>query len=217
MAPWLTIGQLAQTTGVPAKTIRYYEQVGVLPLPRRTDAGYRQYAQRDTHRLLFIRRARALGLSLKRIQTLSAALDSGSSGSIRPQLLDLVRTQLHTVQQQVAEFKLLEQQLTQVLQRLQTAAPAPEGGRCECLDIDKPPVQGQPLVSANSASKGEAMSTSALESLTMLTPSTLSETNGSDHTNCDCGCGCGVPLIQLSRPLDKITGSRGKDEQDNPV
>jgi MerR family gold-responsive transcriptional activator of gol and ges genes len=63
MAQALTVGQLAHMTGVSAKTIRYYEQVGILPLPRRNVAGYRQYAQRDVHRLLFIRRARALGLS----------------------------------------------------------------------------------------------------------------------------------------------------------
>ncbi len=49
MEQWLTIGQLAQATGVPTKTIRYYEQVGVLPAPPRSDAGYRQYAKRAVH------------------------------------------------------------------------------------------------------------------------------------------------------------------------
>ena len=66
MAQALTVGQLAHLTGVPAKTIRYYEQVGILPSPSRSATGYRQYAQRDVHRLLFIRRARALGLSLSK-------------------------------------------------------------------------------------------------------------------------------------------------------
>ena len=58
-----TVGQLAHKTGVPAQTIRYDEQVGVLPAPLRSAAGYRQYAQRDVHRLLFMRRARTLGMS----------------------------------------------------------------------------------------------------------------------------------------------------------
>lgn len=48
----LTVGQLAHATGVPAKTRRYDEQVGVLPVPRRSATGYRQYAQRDVHRPL---------------------------------------------------------------------------------------------------------------------------------------------------------------------
>ena len=60
----LTVGQFARATGVPAKTIRSYEHVGVLPVPRRSGAGYRHYSRHDVHRLLFIRRARALGLSL---------------------------------------------------------------------------------------------------------------------------------------------------------
>ena len=60
MAEPLTIGKFAQATGVPAKTIRYYEQVGVLPAPTRTAAGYRQYTPQAAHRLLFIRRARDL-------------------------------------------------------------------------------------------------------------------------------------------------------------
>ena len=41
----LTVGQLAHATGVPAKTIRYYEHVGVLPVPRRSEAGYRHYSR----------------------------------------------------------------------------------------------------------------------------------------------------------------------------
>jgi DNA-binding transcriptional MerR regulator len=60
MEPSLSIGQLASATGLAAKTIRYYEQMGVLPGPRRNAAGYRQYERRDVHRTLFIRRARAL-------------------------------------------------------------------------------------------------------------------------------------------------------------
>ena len=63
----LTVGQLARATGVSAKTIRYYEQV-VLPMPRRSGTGYRHYSRHDVHRLLFIRRARALGLSLANLK-----------------------------------------------------------------------------------------------------------------------------------------------------
>ena len=80
----LTVGQLARDTGVPAKTIRYYEQVGVLPVPRRSDAGYRHYSRHDVHRLLFIRRARALGLSLANLKALTAELDSGACAAMRP-------------------------------------------------------------------------------------------------------------------------------------
>jgi DNA-binding transcriptional MerR regulator len=52
MAPSLTIGQVAQSSGVAAKTIRYYEQIGVLPAPSRAASGYRLYDQSGVERLL---------------------------------------------------------------------------------------------------------------------------------------------------------------------
>jgi len=60
MARSLTIGQVAKTSGVAAKTIRYYEQIGVLPSPSRAASGYRFYDQPGVERLRFIRRARFL-------------------------------------------------------------------------------------------------------------------------------------------------------------
>ena len=200
----LTVGQLARTTGVPAKTIRYYEQVGVLPVPCRSAAGYRQYSRHDVHRLLFIRRARALGLSLANLKALTAELDSGECLTMRPRLHALVTEQLRTVQQQITEFQLLERQLAQVLQRLQTAAPAPHADGCRCLDSDTPEAQ-EPLQPPSPLPwKGEAMRTSTLEPLTMLASSPLSENNSADDAHCGCGCGCGASLTQLALPQDAI-------------
>jgi DNA-binding transcriptional MerR regulator len=88
MEPPLRVGQLAEATSVPAKTIRYYEQVGV-PAASRSAAGYRQYYRRDIDRLLFIRRARSLGLPLARLHIDEAiiALDLGDPALV----LDLDR------------------------------------------------------------------------------------------------------------------------------
>ncbi len=198
----LTIGQLAHATGVPAKTIRYYEQVGVLPVPRRSGAGYRHYSRHDVHRLLFIRRARALGLSLANLKVLTGDLDSGECLTMRPRLHALVTEQLRTVQQQTAEFQVLERQLAQVLQRLQTTVPASHADGCQCLGSDTPEAQEPPLVSI--PRKGAAMPTSTFELLTILTPSLLSETNNASNEQCGCGCGCGVSLTQLALPQDAM-------------
>lgn len=205
----LTVGQLAHATGVPAKTIRYYEQVGVLPVSRRSPAGYRQYVQRDVHRLLFVRRARALGLSLKDLKTLIAELDHGLCGTMRPRLSHLVQDQLQTVQQRIAEFQLLQQQLEQVLQQMLTAPPADPAESCQCLDLDAvPPREGSPH-SCTSTLGEEPMDTQkTLEAFTIVP--TTSDCGGG---RCGCGCGCELPHTQSALPRESV-GRLGDDESD---
>jgi DNA-binding transcriptional MerR regulator len=134
----LTIGQVAKSTGVAARTIRFYEGAGVLAAPRRTGAGYRQYLEDGVQQLLFVRRARALGLSLRDLKTLMAALDGGVSGPVRPRVRELVRAHLSAVQAQIRELAQLERQLAHVLRRMRTRSGRRAGGRCRCLDPEEP-------------------------------------------------------------------------------
>ena len=64
MSEALKIGQLAKQTGLTTKTIRYYEQRGLLPEPQRSPSGYRLYSEQAAQRLEFIQKAKRLGLSL---------------------------------------------------------------------------------------------------------------------------------------------------------
>jgi DNA-binding transcriptional MerR regulator len=132
----LTIGQVSKATGVTTKTIRYYEDIGVLPPPRRTATGYRQYDQPGVRRLHFIRRARALGLPLEHLKALTSTLDGGARPALRPRLLGLIREQLAAVQRQIADLQGLQQQLEQVANRLLTSSPAPPDGACRCLETE---------------------------------------------------------------------------------
>ena len=143
MGQALTIGQLAQTTGVPARTIRYYEAVGVLPAPGRSRSGYRLYTERGVERLLFMRRARALGLSLPQLQTLMAAMD-GHHGAVRPQLMKLVLAQLAAVRRRQAELQLLEAELGRLLRRLRAPGRKDHSAGCTCLEAERGAVPALP-------------------------------------------------------------------------
>ena len=66
----MNIGTVAESSGVSAKLIRYYEETGLIPQTRRSDSGYRKYLDTDVHTLRFIRRARDLGFPIERIKEL---------------------------------------------------------------------------------------------------------------------------------------------------
>jgi Cu(I)-responsive transcriptional regulator len=68
----MNIGQAADAAGVPAKRIRYYEQIGLIDAAARSGAGYRVYDGHDLHTLRFVRRSRQLGFSIPEISTLLA-------------------------------------------------------------------------------------------------------------------------------------------------
>lgn len=75
----MRIGELADRSGITAKTVRYYEQVGLMPPPERTEAGYRDYRPEAAGRLAFIRAAQSVGLSLGEIREVLAFRDRGET------------------------------------------------------------------------------------------------------------------------------------------
>lgn len=75
MSEKLTIGKLGSATGTKVETIRYYEQIGLLPAPARSAGNYRTYEGEHLRRLSFIRRARDLGFSIDQVRELMGLAD----------------------------------------------------------------------------------------------------------------------------------------------
>jgi len=74
-AEWFTIAEFAKQVGVSTKVIRFYEDRGVLPRPRRSRAGYRLYMKRDGERVRFVRALQSAGFSLREIAVVVSARD----------------------------------------------------------------------------------------------------------------------------------------------
>lgn len=97
----ITIGKLAKAAQVSVDTIRFYEKCGLLQAARRP-SGFREFSQQDLDRLLFVRRARQLGISLEEISHL-LALEDVPEGS---QLESVLEDQLRAIDNKIAELKL---------------------------------------------------------------------------------------------------------------
>ena len=104
MSTGFKIKEVARASGFTAATLRYYEQIGILPTATRTPAGYRTYDDRTLDRLAFIARAKQLGCTLEEITGLTIAWDGGQCGPIQDQLRDLVAGKIHAAQTQIGNL-----------------------------------------------------------------------------------------------------------------
>src|SRR5690349_19410045 len=113
MSGLMRIGQLAAATEVTAATIRYYEQLGLLPKARRTPAGYREYSPTVVRRLAIIRSAQQFGFSLREIASFLRVRDSG--GTPCRNVRDAAQQMLTGVEQQIADLTAKRDQMRQLL------------------------------------------------------------------------------------------------------
>ena len=108
----MKISKLSQVTGVPAKTIRFYEETGVLPPPKRSPNGYRDYTQEDIERLRLVAGARHLDLSLNDIREILALRDRHESPCRT--LLDRIRKKADEVAESIVILQHLETELREL-------------------------------------------------------------------------------------------------------
>ena len=122
----MRIGELSEKAGVSTKTIRYYEEIDVLPRPERSANGYREYGSAALERLTFVRDARATGLSLTEISSILSLRDQGESTCNH--VLGLMEAHLAEIDRHIETLQQTRTQLASLVKRAKRLDPS------ECTD-----------------------------------------------------------------------------------
>ena len=123
-----TIGALAKATGVTTPTIRYYEDIGLMPRPSRTASGQRNYDETDLNRLAFIKQCRDFGFGIDQVRVLLELSISPDRDCVETR--DIAQTHLDEVRQKLAELRLLERRLEGFVTRCNVACAGGPGQDC---------------------------------------------------------------------------------------
>lgn len=111
----MNIGTAARRSGVPPKTIRYYEEIGLIPKAARKNSGYRDYGDRDVEMLRFIHRARDLGFPVRDVAELLTLWHDRSRSSA--QVKELALNHITEIDTKIAELKSIRNTLSDLAAR----------------------------------------------------------------------------------------------------
>lgn len=111
----MQIGTASEKSGVPPKTIRYYESIGLIDAAARTATGYRVYGEHDVQTLRFIQRARGLGFSVSEVGNLLALWRDKQRAS--SQVKALAESHVQRIDAKIAELRGLRETLTHLMER----------------------------------------------------------------------------------------------------
>ncbi|BCK76258.1 MULTISPECIES: MerR family transcriptional regulator [Acetobacteraceae] len=130
--PGYKIGELAERTRTNAPTIRYYEEIGLLPRPERQEGNQRRYAEDDVRRLTFIRRCRAFGFSIDQVRALVELVQDRTRSCAEAR--DLAHTHLMDVRAKLRELKALEKSIAGFVATCDAQCAGGPGSECVILD-----------------------------------------------------------------------------------
>lgn len=119
----MRISEIAESAGVPTSTVRYYERVGLMAAPGRTSSGYRNYDEDAAARLLFITRARRLGLSCDQITSLLPVWAGTNCGPAHDEVGRLIEEKQAEIAERKAELDRFAAQLDEVRAALEREIP----------------------------------------------------------------------------------------------
>lgn len=133
----MRISQLAERSGVPASTLRYYESAGLLPADR-TPSGYRVYDEPALDRLAFIRAAKQVGLPLDEIRELLGAWHHGNCVDVRQRMRPMMLARLEGVTARIAELQHFADTLQSALAHLDSLPDRPTPCDAGCTFLQSP-------------------------------------------------------------------------------
>jgi len=128
----MRIGEMGAQSGVTAKTVRYYESIGLLREPERTSSGYRSYGEGDVDRLTFVRTAQRLGITLDEIREILLFSERGEEPC--SYVRGLLKTQLEGIRRRIEELQLLQAQLADIVAAADRLPPAERGLPCRLIE-----------------------------------------------------------------------------------
>ena len=116
----IQIGELAKKLGITTRTIRYYEEIGLMGPPERLGGGTRMFNREDVLRLKFILKLKELGISLKEMQELAENFDihQQNFGPITPKLLEILDGHISKVDQKIANLSSLRREIVDYRSRI---------------------------------------------------------------------------------------------------
>lgn len=139
--PLLKIGTLCKESGVSIKTIRYYEELGLIHATERTEGGFRLFATNTLYRLAFIKRGQRLGLSLQEIGRILSIRDSGEMPCRA--VKDLLNNKILEIEERILDLR----QLQTEMQHLLAEAPLPSDPNTGTSDpVICPILQPSPII-----------------------------------------------------------------------
>ncbi|MGI8983184.1 MAG: MerR family transcriptional regulator [Acidimicrobiales bacterium] len=137
----MRIAEVAERSGFPPATLRYYEQVDLLPAPERTAAGYRTYDESVLGRLAFIGRAKALGCSLEEVADLLPDWDGGRCAPVQDRLREVAQARMDDVRRRVGDLEAFAADLRGIVAGLGVHTPdGPCDDGCGCVGHPVPAV-----------------------------------------------------------------------------
>jgi DNA-binding transcriptional MerR regulator len=116
-----SIGEIAQKLEMSQRTIRYYEEIGLLNSIKRVEAGRRVYTDVDLRRLKLIKRLKIMGMTLSEMQELEAMWTiEKSNDKVLKRLLELLNNQLHRLNDRIADLNILRNEIVEYQKRIKS-------------------------------------------------------------------------------------------------